>query len=64
MAEESEEATVGDSLEEAGALEADVGARFDQQLGGIDPRLRMGIDPLAGTHVYLKSFKRLVSQVG
>ncbi|XP_059062060.1 uncharacterized protein LOC131854895 [Achroia grisella] len=38
---------VPDALEEAGALEADVGARFDQQLAGIDPRLKIDMDPFA-----------------
>ncbi|KAM3958505.1 uncharacterized protein ACR2FA_007467 [Aphomia sociella] len=38
---------VPDTLEEAGALEADVGARFDQQLAGIDPRLKIDMDPFA-----------------
>lgn len=41
------EAKIGDTIEEAGALEADVGARFDQQLSGIDSRLKIEIDPFA-----------------
>ncbi|KAL0870298.1 hypothetical protein ABMA27_005320 [Loxostege sticticalis] len=45
MAEDEE--VVPDTLEEAGALEADVGARFDQQLAAIDPRLKIDMDPLA-----------------
>ncbi|XP_039758751.1 uncharacterized protein LOC120632805 [Pararge aegeria] len=36
-----------ETLEEAGILEADVGARFDQQLAGIDPKLKVDIDPQA-----------------
>ncbi|XP_072938485.1 uncharacterized protein [Epargyreus clarus] len=36
-----------ETLEEAGILEADVGARFDQQLAGIDPKLQINMDPLA-----------------
>ncbi|KAL0820851.1 hypothetical protein ABMA28_005520 [Loxostege sticticalis] len=45
MAEDED--VVPDTLEEAGALEADVGARFDQQLAAIDPRLKIDMDPLA-----------------
>ncbi|XP_075979840.1 uncharacterized protein LOC142979004 [Anticarsia gemmatalis] len=44
--EEEEEATV-EKIEDAGHLEADVGARFDQQLSGIDPRLQIHMDPLS-----------------
>ncbi|KAJ2949550.1 hypothetical protein O0L34_g15469 [Tuta absoluta] len=40
-----DEEVIPDTLEEAGALEADVGARFDQQLSNIDPRLKMEMDP-------------------
>ncbi|CAK1581340.1 unnamed protein product [Parnassius mnemosyne] len=36
-----------ESLEEAGILEADVGAKFDQQLASIDPHLKIENDPLA-----------------
>ncbi|XP_026727629.1 uncharacterized protein LOC113493807 [Trichoplusia ni] len=43
----SEEDEAGETLEEAGALEADVGANFDQQLAGIDPRLKIDMDPFA-----------------
>jgi len=46
MADE-EDGTTGETLEEAGHLEADVGARFDQQLSGIDPKLKIDMDPLA-----------------
>ncbi|XP_045501466.1 uncharacterized protein LOC123698757 isoform X2 [Colias croceus] len=36
-----------ESLEEAGILEADVGANFDQQLANIDPKLKVDMDPKA-----------------
>ncbi|XP_037874336.1 uncharacterized protein LOC101742727 [Bombyx mori] len=36
-----------EKMEEAGELEADVGARFDQQLASIDPRLKIDMDPFA-----------------
>ncbi|XP_045450380.1 uncharacterized protein LOC123659168 [Melitaea cinxia] len=36
-----------ETLEEAGILEADVGAKFDQQLAGIDPNLKINMDPQA-----------------
>ncbi|KAJ0175317.1 hypothetical protein K1T71_009458 [Dendrolimus kikuchii] len=42
-----EEKTAGETLEEAGALEADVGANFDQLLSNIDPKLRIDMDPFA-----------------
>ncbi|XP_028164548.1 uncharacterized protein LOC114355744 [Ostrinia furnacalis] len=45
MAEDEEAAP--ETLEEAGVLEADVGARFDQQLAGIDPKLKIDMDPFA-----------------
>ncbi|KAI8433972.1 hypothetical protein MSG28_012123, partial [Choristoneura fumiferana] len=44
---ENDEDAAPVDLEEAGALEADVGARFDQQLANIDPRLQIIMDPLA-----------------
>ncbi|XP_047995834.1 uncharacterized protein LOC125233783 [Leguminivora glycinivorella] len=44
-AEEQDDAP--DVLEETGALEADVGAKFDYQLSNIDPRLKIDMDPLA-----------------
>ncbi|XP_035447061.1 uncharacterized protein LOC118273935 [Spodoptera frugiperda] len=49
-ANEREDAA-GESLEEAGALEADVGAKFDQQLANIDPKLKIDLDPLAHHHL-------------
>ncbi|CAB3244162.1 unnamed protein product [Arctia plantaginis] len=47
MSGDPEEDHVPDTLEEAGVLEADVGARFDQQLAGIDPKLNILMDPLS-----------------
>ncbi|KAJ8718291.1 hypothetical protein PYW08_002528 [Mythimna loreyi] len=44
---QDEDDAAGESLEEAGALEADVGANFDQQLAGIDPKLQINMDPCA-----------------
>ncbi|KOB64555.1 Uncharacterized protein OBRU01_24068 [Operophtera brumata] len=41
------EDAVPEDLEEAGMLEADVGARFDQQLSGINPQLKIEMDPFA-----------------
>ncbi|XP_053611439.1 uncharacterized protein LOC128675790 [Plodia interpunctella] len=38
---------IPDVLEEAGVLEADVGATFDQQLANIDPKLKVDMDPFA-----------------
>ncbi|CAH0674942.1 unnamed protein product [Chilo suppressalis] len=43
----NESESAPETLEEAGALEADVGARFDQQLANIDPRLKIHMDPFA-----------------
>nr|XP_026498170.1 uncharacterized protein LOC113402199 [Vanessa tameamea] len=40
-----------EALEEAGILEADVGANFDQQLAGIDPKLKINMDPQAHSHL-------------
>ncbi|XP_045775520.1 uncharacterized protein LOC123874306 [Maniola jurtina] len=40
-----------ETLEEAGILEADVGANFDQQLAGIDPKLKINMDPQAHRHL-------------
>ncbi|OWR51503.1 uncharacterized protein LOC116768263 [Danaus plexippus] len=48
MSQNKEEDDVGpESIEEAGILEADVGAHFDQQLAGIDPKLKINMDPQA-----------------
>ncbi|XP_026333427.1 uncharacterized protein LOC113240361 [Hyposmocoma kahamanoa] len=47
MSGEDEQEVIPDTLEEAGALEADVGATFDQKLGNIDPRLQIDVDPFA-----------------
>ncbi|KPJ04477.1 hypothetical protein RR46_01942 [Papilio xuthus] len=48
---EEEEEAEAEALEEAGILEADVGAHFDQQLASIDPRLSIQMDPLAHHHL-------------
>ncbi|XP_068622773.1 uncharacterized protein [Battus philenor] len=47
MSDEKDDSAEGETLEEAGILEADVGAHFDQQLASIDPRLKILMDPLA-----------------
>ncbi|XP_023944081.2 uncharacterized protein LOC112050139 [Bicyclus anynana] len=51
MSTEKDDEGEPETMEEAGILEADVGANFDQQLAGIDPKLKIDMDPLAHRHL-------------
>ncbi|XP_034833126.1 uncharacterized protein [Maniola hyperantus] len=49
--EKNDDEAQPETLEEAGILEADVGANFDHQLAAIDPKLKITMDPQAHRHL-------------